>query len=70
MQALRKLLKDLGSDAKLAAEYEDNPDAVMQARGLPEDARAAMKREDVEAVRKLSGLAEVHLSNSTIKCHD
>ncbi|MDZ7791793.1 MAG: hypothetical protein U5L08_15120 [Xanthomonadales bacterium] len=70
MEALRKLLKDLGSDAKLAAEYERNPDEVMKARGLPEDARAAMKGKDVEAVRKLAGLGEVHLSNSTIKCHD
>ena len=43
MEALRKLLKDLGSDAKLAAEYERSPDEVMKARGLPEDARAAMK---------------------------
>lgn len=70
MEALKKLLKDLGGDAKLAAEYEADPDAVMKARDLPEEARKAMREKDVEAVRKLAGLGEVHLVNSTIKCHD
>lgn len=70
MDALKQLLKELGSDAKLAAEYEHDPDSVMKARGLPDDAVQAMKAKDVDTVRKLSGLAECHLSNSTIKCHD
>jgi len=70
MDELKKLLMDLGRDAKLADEYEHDPDAVMKARGLPEEARKAMKAKDVDSVRKLSGLGECHLANSTIKCHD
>lgn len=70
MESLKQLLRDLGGDAKLAAEYQADPDAVMKARGLPDEARKAMKAKDVETVRKLAGLGEVHLVNSTIKCHD
>lgn len=70
MKELKRLLKDLGSDAALAAEYEKDPDGVMKRRELPEEAREAMKRNDVDAVRRLSGLREVHLTNSTIRAHD
>jgi len=70
MDALIRLLKDLGSDAELAAEYEKNPDEVMEKRGLSEEARRAMKSKDLDAVRRLSGLREVHLSNSSVQSHD
>jgi hypothetical protein len=70
MNELKKLLVDLGRDAKLSAEYEQDPDAVMKARGLPDEARKAMKAQDVQAVSKLSGLNDCHLTNKTIKCHD
>jgi hypothetical protein len=70
MEALKQLLKDLGSDAELAAEYEKDPDGVMAKRDIPDEAREAMKRKDLDAVRRLSGLREVHLSNSTIQSHD
>lgn len=70
MQELKQLLKDLGSDAELAAEYEKDAEAVMQRRGLSREARDAMKAKDVDAVRRLSGLREVHLTNSTIHAHD
>jgi len=70
MQALKQFLIDLGADAALAAEYERDPDAVMQARGLSDEERAALRQGDIDAVRRLSGLREVHLTNSTIKSHD
>jgi len=70
MDALKQLLKELGSDAKLAAEYEKDPGGVMKTRGLSDEARDAMERKDVDAVRRMTGLGEVHLSNSTVKSHD
>lgn len=70
MDALKQLLKDLGSDAGLSAEYEKDPDGVMQKRGLSDEAREAMKHRDLDAVRRLSGLGEVHLTNSSVKSHD
>ncbi|RFF27062.1 MULTISPECIES: hypothetical protein [unclassified Wenzhouxiangella] len=70
METLKQLLKDLGSDAKLAAEYEKDPDGVMEKRDLSDEAREAMKRKDLDAVRRLSGLDEVHLTNSTVNAHD
>lgn len=70
MDALKRLLKDLGGDANLVEEYERDPDSVMKERSLPDEAREAMKRKDLDAVRRLSGLGEVHLTNSSIKSHD
>lgn len=70
MEELQRLLKDLGSDAELAAEYERDPEGVMKSRGLSAEAIDAMKRKDVDAVRRLSGLKDVHLTNSTIHSHD
>jgi len=69
MEELKQLLKDLGSDATLAAEYEKDPDAVMMHRGIDEEARKAMKEKDTDAVRRLAGLRDVHLTNSTITTH-
>jgi hypothetical protein len=70
MEALKQLLKDLGSDAELAAEYEKDPDGVMKKRGIPDEAREAMIRKDLDAIRRLSGLDEVHLTNSSVHSHD
>lgn len=70
MEALKQLLKDLGSDAELAAEYEKDPDGVMKKRGIPDEARKAMISKNLDEVRRLSGLRDVHLINSTIHAHD
>lgn len=70
MDTLKQFLQDLGRDAKLAAEYESDPEDVMKRRGLSGEAREAIRRKDVDSVRRLSGLSKVHMTNSTIKSHD
>lgn len=67
MPDLTQLLKDLGQDASLEADYEKNPESVLVKYDLSEDERKAMLNLDVEAVRRLSGIKDAHLTNSSIK---
>lgn len=69
MENLKKLLQDLGQDAELEKAFEKDPDAVIGQYKLSDDAAAALKRGDVDAVRELSGLDDVHMINSTIKAY-
>jgi hypothetical protein len=69
MAGLKQLLIDLGRDAELADDYRENPKAVMKKYELDDRAVLAMLNNDVEAVKKLSGLDEVH-SNGVIKAHE
>jgi hypothetical protein len=69
MSELVRLLNDLGRDARLAEAYAENPESVMSGYDLGEAEVEAMKSGDVERVRKISGLDEVHLTNSTIKSY-
>lgn len=70
MSELIKLLNDLGRDAGLAAQYRDDADSVIERYGLSAEAAKALKGEDIETIRRLSGLTEVHLTNGTIHSHD
>lgn len=69
MDNLTKLLVDLGGDAGLEARYRNDPDAVLAEYELSDEAAAAMKKGDLEALRKLSGLDELRLTNSTVKAY-
>ncbi|MEN1728527.1 MAG: hypothetical protein AAGJ52_08800 [Pseudomonadota bacterium] len=69
MSELIRLLKDLGQDAKLAAAFEQDPDSVLKHYDLSDEAIKALKAGDIDAIRKLSGLDDVHMTNSTIKSH-
>lgn len=69
MDNLKKLLLDLGQDAALERAYENDPDAVIAKYGLDDAAAAALKAGDLDTLRKLSGLDELHLTNSTIKAY-
>ncbi|MDX1625339.1 MAG: hypothetical protein R3323_02390 [Wenzhouxiangellaceae bacterium] len=69
MEQLKGLLLDLGRDAELAARFEEDPDAVLDEYGIPAHATEAVKRGDVDALKALTGLADLHLTNSTIKAY-
>lgn len=70
MSKFVELLENLGRDAELAAAYEKDPQSVLDQYDLTEEERKAMLDRDVDAVRKLSGLASVRMTNSTIKTHE
>lgn len=58
LSKLLELMRKLGADAKLAAAYERDPDAVMRRFGLSDAERLAMRNKDYEAIKQLSGLKE------------
>lgn len=67
MSKFVELLENMGRDADLAAAYEKDPESVLDQYDLTEEERKAMLDRDVEAVKKLSGLVSVRMTNSTIK---
>lgn len=69
---LLELVTALGRDAALAAEYESDPDAVLARYGLSDEAKAAMKTGDHEAVGKLCGLdsSRYYSTKTTVKAYD
>ncbi len=58
MSKLLELMRNLGSDAALAAEYAKDPEAVIRRAGLTDEERRAMLDRDYGAVQRLSGLAD------------
>lgn len=71
MSKLLDLMKRLGSDAKLAKEYDSNPDDVMRRAGLSDEERQAMAQSDYEAIKRLTGLEDGQFAtNHTIKAYD
>lgn len=69
MENLKKLLSDLGENAALEKRYASDREAIFKEYQLSEDAADAMRREDLDRVRELAGLENVHLINSTIKSY-
>lgn len=71
MSNLLDLMRKLGSDAALAAEYEKDTDGVLRRAGLSEDERKAMAAKDYVAIRKLTGLSDGQFAtNHIIKAYD
>ncbi len=71
MSALLRLMRMLGSDAALAAEYGDNPEAVIKRFGLSDEESRALLEKDYEAIKKLTGLKDGQFAtNHTIKAYD
>lgn len=58
MSKLLDLMRKLGGDAALAAEYGKDPDAVMRRSGLSDEERKAMLEKDYPAIKRLTGLAD------------
>jgi hypothetical protein len=71
MSKLLDLMRKLGSDAALAAEYGKDPEAVLHRAGVSDEERRAMLESDYAAVGKLTGLADgQYATNHTIKAYD
>lgn len=71
MSKLLELMRKLGSDAALAAEYTRDRDAVMQRAGLTDDERQAMLGDDYESIKKITGLADGQFAtNHVIRAYD
>lgn len=70
MSDLTRLLERLGKDATLEGDYRKDPESVLDRYELTDEERKAMLDRDVDAVRKLSGLENVRITNSTIKSHE
>ena len=69
MSELIRILNDLGRDAQLAEAYSEDPDSVLAEYDLSDAEVKAMKSGDVERVKDISGLNEIHMTQSTIKSY-
>lgn len=69
MSKLAQLLIDLGKNASLQDEYENNPEGVMNRYGLTEAEMQAMFDKDLDKIKKLSGLENLK-SNGNIRAYD
>lgn len=71
MSNLLDLMKKLGSDAALAAEYNKNPEAVCQRAGLSKEERKAIIDKDYAAIKQLTGLVDGQFAtNHTVNAYD
>lgn len=71
MSKLLDLMRKLGRDAALAAEYEKDPDGVTQRAGLSDDERKAMLGKDYGAIKSLTGLMDGQFAtNHVVKAYD
>jgi len=71
MSKLLDLMRKLGSDAALAAEYAKDPEAVLRRAGLSEEERKAMLEKDYPAIKRLTGLEDGKFAvNHVIKAYD
>lgn len=71
MSKLLDLMRNLGSDAALATEYEKDPDGVMLRAGLSDEERKAMSAKDYVAIKKLTGLTDGQFAtNHVVRAYD
>jgi hypothetical protein len=71
MSKLLELMRELGSDAALAAEYGKDPDGVMERAGLSDEERRAMSGKDYAAIKALTGLTDGQFAtNHVIRAYD
>lgn len=71
MSRLLHLMKQLGADAALSAEYQRDPRAVIARFGLSDEERDALLNKDYAAIKRLTGLKDGQFAtNSTVKAYD
>lgn len=70
MSKLVEFLENMGRDADLAAEYEKDPDAVMNRYELNDEERKAVRAGDLEAIRRMSGLSNIRMTNSNVTSYE
>ncbi|MCW5579873.1 MAG: hypothetical protein KIS72_00805 [Luteimonas sp.] len=71
MSKLLDLMRKLGSDAALAAEYARDPAAVLRRSGLSDEERKALLDKDYEAIKRLTGLTDGKFAtNHIVKAYE
>lgn len=71
MSKLLDLMRRLASDAALAAEYENDPQAVLKRAGLSEEEQKAMVEKDYDTIKELTGLQDgQYATNCIVKVCD
>lgn len=71
MSKLLDLMRRLGSDAALAAEYGKDPEAVVQRAGLSDEERKALLAKDYPAIKRLTGLEDGKFAtNHIVKAYE
>ncbi|MBK1688838.1 hypothetical protein [Rubrivivax gelatinosus] len=71
MSKLLDLMRKLGSDAALSAEYDQNPQAVIQRFGLSAEEGAALLAKDYDTIKRLTGLQDGQFAtNHVIRAYD
>ncbi len=71
MSNLLQLMKQLGADAALSAEYEKDPESVIAGFKLTDEEREALLKRNFEAIKRLTGLKDGQFAtNSTVKAYD
>ncbi|MCK9538481.1 hypothetical protein [Dokdonella sp.] len=71
MSKLLEFMRELGRDAKLAAEYHEDADATMRRAGLSDAERKAMLDKDYAAIKRLTGLVDGQFATDhTIRAYD
>ena len=69
MSQLADLLRDMAQDADLEAAWKKDKEAVMARYKLTDEEMQALRDGDVEALKRLSGIANIK-ANSSVKAHD
>lgn len=71
MSRLLELMRTLGSDAKLAADYATDAEGVIRRAGLSDAEAKAMLTSDYETIKKLTGLEDGQFAtNHIIKAYE
>lgn len=66
MSKLVDLIESIGRDADLKDEYEKDPDTVMARFDLNEEEKKALQDGDLDAIKRLTGLTNIHKTNKTV----
>lgn len=69
MSRLTELLKELGKHADTYEAYLKDPHAVMDQYGCTEEEKKAMLAQDVETLKRLTGLENLK-TNSSVSAHE
>lgn len=68
---LLDLMRKLGSDAALEAEYRKDPEGVVRRAGLTDEERRALLELDFAAIKDLTGLEDGQFAtNHVVKAYD
>ena len=70
MSKLTELLVRLGSDAELAAAYEEDPQQVMENAGLSDEEMSLLNEGDLGKLEMATGLGPLAKTNSVIKAYN